>query len=398
MDGRASVSSWRLFLQEKSLNRNFHKITLPARAPGLDRIVHSDRRMVPHVSVIVAAFNRAASLRGLIDSLLAQDTSVPFEIIVADNGSTDDTPAVVQSFAAAGHAVRYVRENRRGVSYARNAGAAAATAPILAFTDDDQHVAANWVSTIVDVLREHPDVDAIGGRVLAQWDHPRPSWVTGRLLGPVSLFDRGDRRLRLHRRQWMCLPGGNLAVRREVFAALGGFNHEYIRSQDRELTVRLLLTGRTAMYVPELIVYHHLDAGRLTKRRFREWNACEGRMRAGYAFEELFTRSGEIRALPPDIPRVLGVSRFMYRRLAMAVAAYAVAAMTGRLREAFRRELRVRYLWSYIVRRRELARACPERRRRPRSASEAASALARLFRVCLAAGTRMVASLFDVLP
>jgi hypothetical protein len=43
------------------------------------------------------------------------------------------------------------------------------------------------------------------------------------LLGPVSLFDRGDCRLRLHRRQWMCLPGGNLAIRRTAFDALGGF-------------------------------------------------------------------------------------------------------------------------------------------------------------------------------
>jgi glucosyl-dolichyl phosphate glucuronosyltransferase len=352
--------------------------------------------MGPHVSVIVAAFNRAASLRGLIDSLIAQDACVPFEIIVADNGSVDDTPAVAAAFAAAGHPVRYLRETRPGVSYARNAGAAVAAAPILAFTDDDQHVAANWISSIVAVLREHPDVDAIGGRVLAQWDHPRPLWMTPRLFGPVSLFDRGDRQLRLHRRQWMCLPGGNLAIRREVFEALGGFNHEYIRSQDRELTVRLLLTGRTAMYVPALVVYHHLDAARLTKRRFREWNACEGRMRAGYAFEELFTRSGEIRALPPDIPRVLGVSRFMYRRFAVAIAAYAAALATGRLREAFRRELRVRYLWSYMARRRELAHACPERTPRARRAAEGPSVFGRVWRMCLAAGTRVVASFFDV--
>jgi glycosyltransferase involved in cell wall biosynthesis len=317
--------------------------------------------MVPRVSVIVAAFNRAQSLKRVIQSLLAQETRVPFEIIVADNGSTDDTPAAARAFAAALHPVRYLRESRRGVSYARNAGAAAARGSIVAFTDDDQHVAANWVATIVAVLDAHPEVDAIGGRVLAHWDYPRPTWLTDRLLGPVSLFDRGARPLRLDRHQWMCLPGGNLALRRDTFATVGGFNHEYLRSQDRELTVRLLLGGHTAMYVPEMIVYHHLDAGRLTKRRFREWNTCEGLMRAGYAFEELFTRSGEIRPLPPDTPRLLGVSRFMYRRLAIAVAAYAASLLTGRLRESFRRELRVRYLWSYISRRRDLARACAVR-------------------------------------
>lgn len=348
--------------------------------------MHPSEPVKPQVSVIVAAYNRADSLRGLIESLLAQEHGVPFEIVIADNGSTDGTEAVARAAALAGHPVRYIREERRGVSYARNAGAAAAAAPILAFTDDDQHVAPTWVAMIVGVLADHPEVDAIGGRVLAQWDHPRPAWVTARILGPVSLFDRGECRLRLHRRQWMCLPGGNMAIRREAFHALGGFSPEYARSQDRELTVRLLLAGRDAMYVPEMIVYHHLDADRLTKRRFREWNTCEGRMRAGYAFEELFTRSGEIRALPADTRRVLGVSRFMYRRLALATIAYVAAVATGSGTDAFRRELRVRYLWSYVVRRYELARPV-----------DARSAVRRLLRAGLAAGARVLASFLNIM-
>ena len=345
---------------------------------------------MPQVSVVVAAFNRAESLRRLIDSLLRQDGGVSFEIIVADNASIDTTPDVAAQFAAAGHCVRYVHESRRGVSYARNAGAAVARGPILAFTDDDQHVAPTWISTIVKVLAEHPQVDAIGGRVLAEWEHPRPRWITAQLLGPVSLFDRGDCRLRLHRRQWMCLPGGNLAIRRTVFEALRGFSCEYLRSQDREFTVRLLLAGGTAMYVPELVVYHHLDASRLTKQRFREWNVCEGQMRAGYAFEELFTRSGEIRPLPHDMPRLFGVSRFMYRRLATAIAAYAWALATGRHREVFFRELRMRYLWAYMGRRRELTRIDGAARAVP-------APLGRLWRIGITVGGR-VFSLFNIIP
>jgi glycosyltransferase involved in cell wall biosynthesis len=354
-------------------------------------------RMVPRVSVIIAAFNRAESLRCLLRSLLAQDTSHPFEIIVADNGSADATADVVAELAAADPRLRYVREERRGVSYARNAGAAAAAAPLLAFTDDDQHVAPTWISTIVRVLDDHPDVDAIGGRVLAQWDHPRPAWLTSRLLGPVSLFDRGERQLRLHRNQWMCLPGGNLAIRRGVFAALGGFNHAYARSQDRELTVRLLLAGRSAMYEPDMIVYHHLDAGRLTKQRFREWNACEGRMRAGYAFEELFTHDGEIRGLSPGTPRVFGVSRFMYRRLASAFAAYVRALVTGPVPETFRCELRVRYLCAYIRRRHELARATREPAH-DGSARAVRTAVTRLWRLGVTAGARLIAAIFHLVP
>jgi glycosyltransferase involved in cell wall biosynthesis len=355
----------------------------------LDRIVHpASRDMAPRVSVVVAAFNRAEPLRRLIESLLDQEAVASFEIIVADNASTDATPDVARSFGGRGIPVRYVREARPGVSYARNAGAAAAAAPILAFTDDDQHVAPTWVSTLLRVLEEHPDIDAVGGRVLARWEHPPPAWITARVFGPVSLFDRGERPFRLHRRQWMCLPGGNLAIRRTAFEALGGFDPRYPRSQDRELTVRLLLSGRAALYVPEMVVYHHLDAGRLTKERFRRWNECEGRMRAGYAFEELFTRSGEIRELPADIPRVFGVSRFMYRRLSGAAASYVLALLVAPGAEAFRRELRVRYLWAYMRRRRELARAdAPDR-----------SVLARAWNGAVNVGARMVAFFLEIGP
>lgn len=323
---------------------------------------------VPRVSVIVAAFNRAESLRRLLGTLAAQQPRVPMEVIVADNASADHTPVVARESHGPDGPVRYIRETRCGVSYARNAGAAVARAPILAFTDDDQHVAPDWVSTLAAALDETPEIDAVCGRVLPVWDTPPPPWLTARLSGPVSLFDRGNRRLLLHRGQWMCLPGGNLAIRREAFEALGGFNPAYLRSQDRELTVRLLLGGRAALYVPEMVVYHHLDAERLTKRRFRDWNACEGRMRAGYAFEELFTPSGEIRPLPSHAPRLLGVSRYVYRRFAGAVCSYAAALVTGSA-DAFPRELRVRYLWSYLRRRLELAGASPVLRDEPATRS-----------------------------
>jgi hypothetical protein len=144
------------------------------------------------------------------------------------------------------------------------------------------------------------------------------------------------------------------------------------------------------MYVPELVVYHHLDASRLTKQRFRQWYACEGRMRAGYAFEELFTRSGEIRPLPDDTPQVFGVSRFMYRKLAVAIATYVRAVGSGRVNEVFARELRMRYLWAHIVRRHELARIDAEMKTTP-------SAFGRLARTSITIGSR-VFSLFNFLP
>jgi glycosyltransferase involved in cell wall biosynthesis len=308
------------------------------------------------VSVVVATLNRSAALRTLLHSLVSLSAgALSFEIIVVDNGSRDDTPAVVERFSSESVVpVRYVLQPRPGVSNARNAGVSAASAPIVAFTDDDQDVRADWLCVINRVFCEHPDVDVIGGRVHPRWVHRPPDWITQSVWGPVSIIDRGPEPFRVTRERWMCLPGGNMAWRRQALIDLGGFSPEYPRSQDRELTVRALLAGLHAMYVPDMVVHHHIDGQRLTRTFFRRWNRTEGRMRAGYAFEELFTVDGHMRLMPEDTPRLLGVSRFVYRCWLRAVRSYARAMLRAQREEAFRHELRALYLTSYIHRRIDL--------------------------------------------
>jgi glucosyl-dolichyl phosphate glucuronosyltransferase len=337
----------------------------------------------PDVSVVVATLNRSAAVHRLLHDLTTLDSrDVTYEVIVADNGSQDDTRAVVERFATTSAVpVRYVAELCPGVSNARNAGVAAARAPIVAFTDDDQDVAPEWVSVIDRTFRRDPDVDVIGGRVRPRWVNAPPDWIAQSAWGPLSIIDRGPAPFRVTRDRWMCLPGGNMAWRRQVLIDLGGFSPEYPRSQDRELTVRALMAGRVAMYVPDMIVYHHIDARRLTKAFFRRWSRTEGRMRAGYAFEELFTADGHLRPVPPGLPRVLGVSRFIYRDWLRAVRSYAVATARAEREEAFRHEMRVLYLGSYIYRRIDLTAADAV------SVSHRASA-------CFARGVARAAALF----
>lgn len=308
------------------------------------------------VSIVIATLNRSAGLRAALEGLTRLDApGAAYEIIVVDNGSDDDTRAVVERAAAeAAVPVRYVHEPRRGLSHARNAGVIAARAPIVAFTDDDQDVGHDWLSVIVRTFREHPQLDVIGGRVVPRWLHPPPSWITPAVHGPVSIIDRGPAALPVTRDRWMCLGGGNAAWRRQRLLDLGGFSSDYPRSQDRELLVRALLAGRHGLYVPEMVVYHHLDGQRLTKTYFRRWSRTEGRMRAAYAFEELFTKDGHMRPIPDDVPRVLGVSRFVYRAWLGALRSYGRAVVRAEWDEAFRHETRLLYLGSYIRRRIDL--------------------------------------------
>jgi glycosyltransferase involved in cell wall biosynthesis len=245
------------------------------------------------------------------------------------------------------------------VSWARNAAIRAASSPILAFMDDDQDVEPDWLVAIAEAFRAHPDVDVIGGRVLPRWIDPPPDWISRDIWGPVSIIDRGPEPFRVSRSRWMCLPGGNMAWRRDALLALGGYSVEYARTEDRELLVRHLLAGGQAMYVPSMVVHHRLEGHRLTRAFFKSWYRLEGRTRAGYAFEELLTADGGLAAPSGDTPQILGVARYLYREWLHVLASYLAATLTFRRADALRAEGRLLLLSSYIRRRIELT-ATPE--------------------------------------
>src|SRR5947207_460492 len=98
------------------------------------------------VSLVLSTYNRAERLQPALDALLAQTGSVDYEILVVDNNSTDATASVVRAVAEQAHGrIRYVFEERQGLSHARNRGIRLARAPVIAFTDDDVRLAPDWV-------------------------------------------------------------------------------------------------------------------------------------------------------------------------------------------------------------------------------------------------------------
>src|SRR5262249_43621702 len=111
------------------------------------------------ISVVVATYNRCSVLRRALESVVAQhDRSVPYEVIVVDNNSSDETRQVVESFSSQdAPRVKYIFEAKQGVSYARNAGIAGSSAPVIAFFDDDVCVAPDWIVNIKRTLDEHPE-------------------------------------------------------------------------------------------------------------------------------------------------------------------------------------------------------------------------------------------------
>src|SRR5215470_13912897 len=126
---------------------------------------------VSSISVLICTFNRAALLRETLAALQEMDApeACSVEIIVVDNNSNDDTPAVVaESIHRARFPVICVHERQQGKSFALNAGLTAASGDVLALTDDDVLPATDWLVRIVDAFRRQ-NVTFVFGKVLPRW-------------------------------------------------------------------------------------------------------------------------------------------------------------------------------------------------------------------------------------
>ncbi len=152
--------------------------------------------------MIVPARDSASTLERTLQALRKQELTQPFEVIVVDDGSSDETPAIARRHAPL---VRLIRHERgQGAGAARNRGAAAATAPVLAFTDADCFPTPEWLARGLQKLQ---DADLVQGRVEPDPDVPRTPFDR-------SLSVEGDSGF---------FQTANLLVKGEVFDAVGGF-------------------------------------------------------------------------------------------------------------------------------------------------------------------------------
>lgn len=299
----------------------------------------------PRVSVVICTYNRCAQLGAALGALLGQRGSVPYEVILVDNNSTDETRQVAAALEDS--RLRYVFEPRQGLPYARNAGVQASLAPLIAFTDDDVRVGPDWVATIYQAFVEHPDIDMVGGRVRPIWPEALPRWMTRLQLGPFALGERGDAPIRVSAENAaLCLVGANFAFRREVFTRVGLFDPAFDRSQDREIQLRLWRAGGAGLYLPSLAIDVEIPPERLTKAYFRYWYTTYGRYHSRMGLLDALDRHG--RLTDPPTRRLYGAPGFLYRQLLRHafLGLRALCRLDGT--EAFYRENRVRYLWSYL--------------------------------------------------
>jgi glycosyltransferase involved in cell wall biosynthesis len=310
------------------------------------------------VSVVMSTYNRDGLLTEAIESVLAQRTPAPpFELVVVDNNSTDGTRAVIEGFVARYPGrLRYVFEERQGVSHGRNAGIAHATAPIIAFTDDDVRVAPDWVASIVCALAAHPEIDYVGGKVLPRWPAPPPRWLDQSHWAPLALTDYGDSAFAVGRADPRCLVSANLAMRRTALDLVGNFNPAFDSRpgrtlssvEDHEIQLRLWRLGRQGMYAPSVVVEAEVQPNRLTKAYHRRWYRDHSRLAPLiYQRGELIDVTGAL-VTRTGGRSIFGIPAWAYREAMMLTGKLAVATVRRRTGEVLRLDgaLRGHLEWS----------------------------------------------------
>jgi GT2 family glycosyltransferase len=205
----------------------------------------------PGMSVVVPACGRIDALRRCLGALAAQEpVAGGLQVVVSIDGDDPD-PEAVRVAAPAGLHVQVVRAEQTGPAGARNRGAATATRELLAFVDDDCEPEPGWAAALTAVLDADRDALA-GGPIVNAYPRDRCAAASHAVLtalydGPVHTF----------------LASANLAMRRERFVELGGFDERFpsAAGEDRDLCARAVELGMRLVLVPDAAVSHHRPSG-----------------------------------------------------------------------------------------------------------------------------------------
>jgi GT2 family glycosyltransferase len=200
--------------------------------------------VVPRVSVVVCSYNGAQTLEQCLQSLAELDYP-DYEVIVVNDGSTDETRSILVKFPS----LRVVHQDNRGLSAARNAGLRAATGSLIAYTDADCFADPHWLTHLVYQF-QRTDAAAVGGPNLT----PPDGWLAGCIAAspgqPMHVLESDH--VAEH------IPGCNMAFRRDVLLAIDGFDVQYrVAGDDVDVCWRLQQAGCWITFAPGAFVWHH---------------------------------------------------------------------------------------------------------------------------------------------
>jgi len=222
------------------------------------------------LTVILCCHDRPAYLERCLHGLQRQNRR-DFNIIIADSASPATTANAIAGLAAAAGA-QLLRLDQPGLSLARNRGLAAATAPWVAYLDDDAVPEPGWASALLDRIDHLPtDVAAVGGRILPDWEAPLPGWWPASLRGVLTIVEwAGSGFLGADLPPEVAIYGANMAFATAPLRAIGGFpeglgrvGNRLLSGEEVEVLERLQAAGHRAFYDGAITVRHSIQGQRL---------------------------------------------------------------------------------------------------------------------------------------
>jgi L-malate glycosyltransferase len=302
------------------------------------------------LTVLLATRNRSKLFASVLESFTRlQAPASGWKLVVVDNGSTDQTPQVLASFANR-LPLHLLAEPRLGKNFALNSGLALIEGDLTVLTDDDVFPNPDWLIQLRTATDAQPDFSIFGGAVVPHWELPPPSWIDWADQGAafaITPTEWKDGPIAAN-----CIWGPNMAVRSNVFqsgirfdTSMGPRGANYLQGGDTELTRRLNSIGHKAWHVHGAVVQHfirkdQLDKDWVMRRAIRHGR---GEYRLGHA-EEVTTRR-----------LLLGSPRYLYRQLYTEARHMAKAFLTRRHDDLFRAHWRFNFIRGQIQEARALS-------------------------------------------
>jgi glycosyltransferase involved in cell wall biosynthesis len=287
---------------------------------------------LPHISVIVPTFNRGESLQRLLASLgsLELPDLIHAEVIVVDNGSTDNTEEILLREKARQNRfdLRVLKEEAKGKSSALNRGIGLAQGEVLILVDDDVVVHPEWMSNHWGCHRDN-EFGAVQGRVLPGVDpQGRPADQSHLREYNIPIVDYGG-----EIRAIRGFTGTNVSFKRDVIRQIGLFNPRLGPgalgfSEDTEYSIRMHRAGLKIGYSPSAIVYHELNPERYGRTYNRRVEYRKGVSRSIYRQDSIW-----FKVLPDLVAQCIRYG--MYRLL-------------GNTQKAYKTEGRILKCWGYL--------------------------------------------------
>lgn len=256
--------------------------------------------MNPLFTVALCTHNHADRLtRTLADLAQMRAPDVPWEFLIIDNASSDATPAILEGHAwPQGWQVRVVREDKLGLSNARNRAIQEARGEYVIFMDDDETADPDWLCAFERLVEAHSP-DAFGGRIDVMFEDMRPSWLADELLAFLGELHRADTIVQLTD-PGSFFHGGNFGFRKSVCETVGGFDSMLGRKgtdntggEEVDFYRRLLAAGFRVWWTPEAVIYHRIQAAKLKRGYFLDLHFRQGKM-------EAIRRRGNGPRVPPN--------------------------------------------------------------------------------------------------